>query len=943
MQHRIYIPVILLLLLLSSGARAQKQYFTDISEKQIPEKGKRIIVPSVYRITSSNAFELRDFLWSLPEQKSITDPSLAPIISLPAPDGTIQRFRIWNAPIQEIPLQQKFSEIQTFCGQGIDDPYATLRADFNPYFGFHAQVLSIKGDYYIDPYSRNNTDHYISYYKKNNIRTTDFVCGFNEERLAARAGLTPLKPCRGAQLKTYRLAVACTGQYAVAVGGTTPAALHAAIVTTVNRVNGVYENELNVRLVLVANNPVIEFMDAATDPFSGNSNASTLIFESQDVITQYIGTANFDIGHTFSTGSGGLAYLGVICGAGTKALGVTGQSNPTGDSYDIDYVAHEIGHQFGAYHSFNGTGNSCGNNRTEGSAYEVGSGTTIMGYAGICGTDNIQPHSDAVFHATSYDEISYIINGSACGTLSNTGNTLPVITSMLNNNANIPLSTPFTLTGTATDANGDALSYCWEEWDLGPATKWNGGNANTTSPLFKSRIPKNTGSRSFPDMAVILANYPSRPSATTGGLKGETLPTQARSMSFRLTVRDNRSGGGAIVSGGTGCQADLTSAFRVNTIAGTGPFAVTYPNGGETIAGGQAATITWNTAGTNIPPISTMYVRIFLSLDGGYTYPLLLKDSVVNDGSESINTPAINSSTARIKIAAVGNIYFDISNANFKIIQSLVCNPTGIGCSDPDSSICSGQSVTLTVQGTLSAGAAWRWYKGGCGSGSSIGSSNTITVNPTTTTTYYVRAISGECGTTACASITVIVRSIPIAPSPIQGTSTGLCNAQNVSFSCPALSNADSYTWYLPQGGVIASGQGSSSIMASFGNSLSSTSFTSASRITVKATNSCGTGAAAYLSISLKPQVTGVISGPSILDAGTTGIYTVTPAFGATTYRWTVPSGWSIVSGQGTTTAEIRAGASGGTIRVLAGNSCGNGTNISKAVAVVAPAIVRVQ
>ena len=219
----------------------------------------------------------------------------------------------------------------------------------------------------------------------------------------------------------------------------------AKIVTTVNRVNGVYENEVSVSLVLVATETNVIFTKAATDPFTGNDDAYTLIDESQHIIDSAIGTANYDIGHTFSTGGGGLADVGVVCNTGSKAEGITGSSIPTGDGYDIDYVAHEMGHEFGANHTFNSVTDNCGGgNRNASTAYEPGSGTTIMGYAGICGTDDIQPNSDPFFHAISFDEISnYLQSGATCKTITATGNTLPQITAMNNNGISIPAKYAF--------------------------------------------------------------------------------------------------------------------------------------------------------------------------------------------------------------------------------------------------------------------------------------------------------------------------------------------------------------------------------------------------------------------------------------------------------------------------------------------------------------------
>ena len=306
------------------------------------------------------------------------------------------------------------------------------------------------------------------------------------------------------------------------------------------------------------------------------------------------------------------------------------------------------------------------------------SGSATTAYAGICGTDNIQTHSDPFFHAASFDEISnYIESGSTCKTIIATGNILPQITSMNNNGVSIPLNTPFTLAASATDADGDVLTYSWEEWDLGDAGAWNSGASTTTDPLFKARIPKTTGSRTFPDMAVILAGYPPNPAATQGGLKGETLPGVARSIKFRLTVRDNRSGGGGVISGGNGCQSGFTDTFKINTVAGTGPFVVTAPDGGEIWGTNTKQTVTWNPSGTAAAPINCSQVTIQLSTDGGSTYPVTLVSNTPNDGSEQVLLPATATNTARIRIVAVNNIFFDISNNNFKITGPYITTANG--------------------------------------------------------------------------------------------------------------------------------------------------------------------------------------------------------------------------------------------------------------------------
>ncbi|MBK9551860.1 MAG: hypothetical protein IPO45_06645 [Saprospiraceae bacterium] len=671
-----FIKTIFILLLtcsISNGLRAQSSFFNDANEQSINmQKGssERDIIPLKYRTVKLDNEAFVSFLKSLPAEKNMLNRKSTPVLYLPMPDGSIAQFHVWESSIMEPDLQEKYPEIRTFAGQGITDPFATIRFDYNPYSGFHAQVLSAAtGRIFIDPYVKGDIEHYNSFFAKDFLKKDNFVCLTESTAERAVQQITTPGFCRGTELFTYRLALACTGEYAQAVGGGTVAGSLAAMVTAMNRVNGVYETEVSVRMILIANNNLIVYTNGATDPYS-NDDGYAMLDENQTNVDAVIGSANYDIGHVFSTGGGGVAFLKSPC-TNFKAGGVTGLPNPIGDPFYIDYVAHEMGHQWGGNHTFNSQMGSCGGNRNTSTAYEIGSGTSIQAYAGICGDDDTQLNSDPFFHTISIDEISNFINFGAggCGVNTATGNTLPVITAMNNNGVNIPISTPFTLTGTATDADNDALTYSWEQWDLGPSTAWNGGNANTTSPLFKSRVPKTTGSRTFPDINVILAGYPANPPPDLGGLKGETLPTVARALKFRLTVRDNRAGGGGVVTGGEGCQIGMTNTFQINTIATSGPFAVTLPNGGESWDGGSTKQITWNVVGTDLTPINCANVKISLSTDGGFTYPTVLIASTPNDGTENLLIPNIATTMARIKVEAVGNIFFDIGNANFTINQ----------------------------------------------------------------------------------------------------------------------------------------------------------------------------------------------------------------------------------------------------------------------------------
>jgi hypothetical protein len=468
----------------------------------------------------------------------------------------------------------------------------------------------------------------------------------------------------GTELRTYRLALAADGEYSQFHGGTVPL-VHNALVVAVNRVTGVYERELSIRLQLVANNDGLIFLNPATDPYN-NSNPSQLLTQNQTTIDGVIGNANYDIGHVFSTGGGGLAGLAVVGRTGQKARGETGLGNPIGDAFYIDYVAHEMGHQFGGNHSFNGTQGSCAGNANASTAMEPGSGTTIMAYAGICGADDLQLHSDDYFHAISFDEIAaYTTTPGSPGNLgaAPSGNAAPTV-SVNGGPFTIPIRTPFALSATGADANGDALSYAWEQYDGGALRTLNAAS-KPTGVLFRSFAPVTTPTRVFPSMGSVLANSTNANSGTCPALPGgldcwaEFLPAVGRTMNFRVTVRDNHAGSGGV-----------NSANVVVTAAGSAPFLVTSPNMPVSLPGGSSQAIAWNVAATNAAPIGTTNVDIMLSTDGGATFPTTLVANTPNDGSQSVSLPSLSTTQARIKIAAVGNIFFDVSDANFTIAGS---------------------------------------------------------------------------------------------------------------------------------------------------------------------------------------------------------------------------------------------------------------------------------
>ena len=631
---------------LAGAAHAAPSFWTEPATQRNaaePEAGRRVLL---------DVGALRRFVDN--------ETAVGATLAIPRPDGGYAQFALADSGTLPPELAKQFPEIRSY--KGIDADGYAVRVDISP-VGFQAMVFGHDGDTWVvqpEDLEANAADsakrgfdtgvHAYRSVRRDDVPNAGFHCGVtgpHDHRSAfdaVKSGVA-IETVTGANLRNLRVAIAATGEYTAKFGGTVSGGL-AAITTALNRVNQVYERDFSVHMTLVSNNNLVVYTNASTDPYT-NNNGSTMLGQNQTTMNSVIGSANYDIGHVFSTGGGGVAYLGVICG-GSKAGGVTGSSNPVGDPFYIDYVAHEMGHQFGANHTFNSTSGSCGGgNRSSGAAYETGSGSTIMAYAGICGANDLQPNSDPYFHAKSLEEIAAKLSSTSCGTSTASSNAAPSIAALTTSYV-IPAKTPFALTASATDANGDPLTYTWEEYDLGAAT--NVAVDNGTSPVARSYNPQTTGTRTFPRPSNLLANT----LAT-----GEILPQVARTaMKFRVTVRDNHPGGGRTVS------ADIPA---VRVVATSAPFAVTAPNTAVTWTGGSTQNVTWNVGGTTASPISCANVDISLSKDGGNTFPTALASSVANSGTRSVTIPAGATSQARVRVQCSGNIFFDVSNVNFSI------------------------------------------------------------------------------------------------------------------------------------------------------------------------------------------------------------------------------------------------------------------------------------
>ena len=587
--------------------------------------------------------------------------SSARAVELPMPDGSMRQYRIEASPVIAAELSASHPEIHTYKIYAIDAPEMSGRVSTTS-LGFHAYINTAQGAVLIDPIHGSNAQQYRSYYKKDFAiarkgSLQPFSCGVHGRPDTATvsvesnnfsAAKTLAKT--DSSLRKYRIAVATTGEYSQTVAAGDADNTLAEVVNTINRVNEIYERDLGVRLELVANNNLIIFTDDENDGYS-NTNPDALLSENQSKLDAVIGSANYDIGHVFSTGGGGLASLGVVCETGAKARGETGSPDPTGDPFYIDYVAHEIGHQFNAEHSFNGTTGACARpNRSAASAYEPGSGATVMSYAGICDSENIAEFADALFHAGSIAEIvTYTRNGfgSSCsGVYGDVDNLAPVVNA--GSDYTIPGSTYFELTGSATDS--DVLLYRWDEMDLGIATSASTlGKDLGSNPLFRTNLPNSSPDRTFPDIMSILSN--------TVDLKAETLPTESRTLHFRLTAVDSNGG-----VNNDDMQLVVTSA--------AGPFAILQPDTDSLILDStQPQVIEWNAACTELAPVSCANVDILYSTDGGNTFANLL--TTANDGEEAVTLTAGNTSQGRIKIKCTDNVFFDISSVNFTVSNTM--------------------------------------------------------------------------------------------------------------------------------------------------------------------------------------------------------------------------------------------------------------------------------
>ncbi len=668
-----------------------QSFWKSINQEDLPEHLEQSITPDHFSTFQLDFNQFQESLVNTPWEDLTNSAAAGKVIYLPMPNGELAQFKIWETSIFQPITAARYPQLRSYRGVGLDNTGAAVRIAISPK-GVHLGIHSPDGDIYVDPYANGNTELYISYYTKDDMTGGQpAACGFTSfeeeftpenlnNQLNDNSQVSTNTAGGPVEMREFLVALSCSGEFAQGHGGTVESVL-ADYQIAMNRLNLIYEQNLATRFSLIDGLEAVLYLDPDTDPFSNGTVGTSMLIENATNLNLIMGEDNFDVGHVFTGGCsdvGGVAS-GQICGE-FKGAGVTCHGNPNVTVVTANIMAHEIGHQLSAGHTWNGCNPSIGQ-YASGSAWEPGSGTTIMSYAGACGNENnVDGGGDEYFHGGTIDQMSnYIRNGSAtCGGNVITDNNFPDVTALVEDDFFIPISTPFELEVVAEDMDGDQLTYCWEQRDLGPYG--NLGFPELNAPLFRSYPPNSSPKRIFPTMQTIVQ----------GGMdRREILPTYSRDLNFSCTVRDNN----PLIGGVTQAYVSFRSTEQA------GPFLVSYPNGSDNLEVGSFQEILWDVANTDQSPVNCKRVDLLLSLDGGFTYPITLAEDVVNDGDYGIIIPDEVSSTARIMVRAADNIFFDISNTDFSIVP-----PSAPGYSllpsEEEIVICppATQSITLTTE-----------------------------------------------------------------------------------------------------------------------------------------------------------------------------------------------------------------------------------------------------
>lgn len=637
-------------------------HWSDRREAEVPQilYKSRVIIPDRYRLLSLDLSSYKTLLKRAPLEKPLREGM---ILELPMPDQSLKTFRIVEDPVMAADLQARVPQIRTFRGEGVDDPTETVHLDFTPQ-GFHAMIMSFNHKtVYIDPFSKGNEEWYISYYKgeQSSRPYPNWTCssrGKKSDDGGSTAASTQIGDC---QIRTYELALACTGEYAEYHSGSAVDVL-GAMTTTLNRVNEIFLREASIQFELVSNNIDLVYLDPATDPY--DLGVLDLEEENQVNIDMVIGSGNYDIGHVFDVSNGGAAVPGTVCNSTNKAKAYSGWEDPIGDEYNVGVVCHEFGHQFSARHTFYSDEGSCSGRMNDPTAVEPGSGSTIMAYANLCDPDNVQGSADDYFHTISLQQIGTFALTTTCAVTSTGATTIPIVDAL--DDVSLPEGNIFSLGGEVTYGGIGTTavsSTVWEQVDAHP-----GGLLET--------MPPDPGAASGPNFrSVPPVLYDTH---RTFGLdpnyvwEGLPVPLSPRTLTFQMTSR--------IIESGAGCVAFDEKEVSIAYIVG--PLEITSPSGGSTswVTGSQV-TITWDVAYTDDPPIDVDEVLLILEADG---VNYLLTWPTANDGIETITVPASMpaATNATLRIQSFSTALGD-QGASFRAQFSpiTVTNFTGSGSS----------------------------------------------------------------------------------------------------------------------------------------------------------------------------------------------------------------------------------------------------------------------
>jgi len=632
-------------------------------------------------------------------------PNAAPVvISLPTMSGKIERFNVYSFPVVVKELADKY-ELGSYVGTSVDDPTKYLRFSLAPN-DFQSMIIGDNQYEFIEPTSSDRSVYAV--HPKSRKNAGGFLCSTDESPVSKKQIDALLKKGQSfsnqstdfakssdKKYRTMRLAMSVTGEYtqyfmtqagvpATATDDQKRAPALAAINATMTRVNGVFEKDFALHLNLQSN-PSIIYITASTDPYSNAAAgvAGAWNQQLQTVLTNNVGNGNYDIGHLFgrSGGGGNAGCIGCVCINPTTAVplgkgsGFTSPANaiPQGDTFDIDYVAHEMGHQLGGNHTFSMSLEGSGVNM------EPGSGSTIMGYAGITGPNtDVQANSDPYFHVASIEQIQENLMAKTCDVETTINNNPPVIANLPT--YNIPKGTAFVLTASATDAENDPMTYSWEEYDDATVTtdRFNLGNT-ISGATFRSLPPSTNPTRYFPKLTSVMDGVLNNVNNTW-----EAVSTRARTTHFAVTVRDN--------------NANVTqqqSDFKVQTI-------VVGDNGPFRLANQYAdvntpTPIQWIVANTNAAPYNVANVKIDYTTNNGTSWTVL-SNSTANDGSENFTFPStLNGQTIKVRISSIGNVFYAVGPVTIGPLS--VCSsaaPTNVAVSNITTSTASVSWMSYT-------------------------------------------------------------------------------------------------------------------------------------------------------------------------------------------------------------------------------------------------------